>query len=131
MAQTRRIGFGTRLPVRILLLLVVALLLGTASTLHATTVTALWDPNPETDIAGYKLSYGTVSGIYTTIVDVGNVTTWPLNLTGGLRYYFAVQAYNTSGMISPYSLEVFDDVPLSTTATITSLSPMVGPAGTP
>src|SRR5262249_61949985 len=26
------------------------------------TVTALWNPNPETDIAGYKLSYGLSSG---------------------------------------------------------------------
>ena len=77
MAQSRRIGFARQLPVRILLL-VIALLLDTVATLHAATATASWDPNPEPDIAGYKLSYGTAPGTYTTTVDVGNVTTWSL-----------------------------------------------------
>src|SRR5437016_9736375 len=107
MAQSRRIGFALQLPVRILLLLVIALLLGTASTLHAATATATWDPNPEPDLAGYKLSYGTQSGVYTTVIDVGNVTTWAItSLTAGQRYFFAVQAYNTSSSLSPYSTEV-------------------------
>src|SRR5438876_3808193 len=131
MAQSRRIGFALQLPVRILLLLVIALLLGTASTLHAATATASWDPNSEPDIAGYKLSYGILPGTYTTTVDVGNVTTWTITtLTAGQRYYFVVQAYNTSASTSAMSAEVVYDVPLSTTASITSLSPTVGPAGT-
>ena len=83
---------------------------GTASTLRAATVTAMWDPNTESDLAGYKLSYGLQSGVYTTTIDVGNVTSWPLTLTDGLRYYFAVQAYNTSAAISPFSAEVFADM---------------------
>jgi hypothetical protein len=49
----------------------VAGLLGTASALQAATVQ--WNPNPESDIAGYKLSYGTQSGVYTTSIDTGNV----------------------------------------------------------
>src|SRR5262249_30734270 len=50
---------------------------------------------------------------------------------GGQRYYFAVQAYNTSGLISAYSTEVFFDVPVSTPApNITSLTPTVGPVAT-
>ena len=35
-------------------------------------VTVAWDANPETDIAGYKLYLGTVSGTYSQIQDVGN-----------------------------------------------------------
>ncbi len=107
---------GTRahLRVRILFLLVIALLLGSASALRAATVTATWNANPESDIAGYKLSYGTQTGVYTTTVDVGNVTSRALTLTNGQRYYFAVQAYNTSAMTSAYSAEVFFDVPAST-----------------
>src|SRR5437867_4644857 len=117
-----------RPQIRILILFVIVLLLGTASTLRAATVTAMWDPNTEPDIAGYKLSYGLTSGVYTTTIDVGNVTSWPLTLTDGLRYYFAVQAYNTSAAISPFSAEVFADIG---PPTIASLSPTSGPVGTP
>src|SRR5438445_26476 len=113
---------------RILILCVIVFLLGTASTLRAATVTAMWDPNTESDLAGYKLSYGLQSGVYTTTIDVGNVTSWPLTLTDGLRYYFAVQAYNTSGAISPFSAEVFADIG---PPTIASLSPTSGAVGTP
>src|SRR5215470_6981626 len=80
----------------LLSVLVVAGLLVSASGLQAATV--LWDPNPESDIAGYKLSYGTQSGVYTTSIDVGNVTTYPLTLTPGVRYFVVLQAYNTSGL---------------------------------
>ena len=122
-------GTRTQLQVRILFLLVIALLLGSASSLRAATVTAMWNANSESDLAGYKLSYGTQSGVYTTTLDVGNVTSRVLTLTGGQRYYFAVQAYNTSAMTSVFSSpEVFFDVPAS--ASITSLAPTSGPVGT-
>src|SRR5437868_4599275 len=71
--------------------LLALLLLAWAATASAATVTATWDPNPESGIAGYVLSYGTQSGVYTTTVDVGNVTSWPLSLSPG-QYYFAVRA---------------------------------------
>ena len=118
-----------RLKSVMLFLLATTLLLGSASVLHAATITAMWNANSETDLAGYKLSYGTQTGVYTTTVDVGNVTSRPLTLAGGQRYYFAVRAYNMSAMISPYSAEVFFDVPM-TTPSITSLSPTSGRSGT-
>jgi len=74
-------------------------------------VTATWNANSEPDLAGYTLSYGSQSGTYTTSIDVVNVTSWLLTLTSGQRYYFVVQAYNTSGLISPYSSEVAYDAP--------------------
>jgi regulation of enolase protein 1 (concanavalin A-like superfamily) len=110
--------------------LAVSILLVTASTSLASTVTATWDKNPETNIAGYKLSYGTASRTYTTTVDVGNVTTFALTVVGGQTYFFAVQAYDTSGQLSPYSTEVSFAVPASTAPTITSLSPASGSVGT-
>ncbi len=74
---------------------------------HAGSVTLVWDRNTESDLAGYLVSYGTQSGVYTTTVDVGNQTTWNSTaLQTGQRYYFAVQAYNTNGLFSPYSNEV-------------------------
>src|SRR5207247_1884430 len=43
------------------------------------------------------------------------------------RYFFAVQAYNTSSLLSPYSTQVIYDVPA---ANIASLTPTSGPSGT-
>ena len=117
------------LALRISFACVVFLLIGMPSTLLAATVTASWNPNPESNIAGYKISYGTQSGVYTTVVDVGNTTSWPVTLAGPQRYYFAVQAYNTSNLLSPYSAEVFFDAPAA--PTLTSLSPTSGPVGMP
>jgi hypothetical protein len=94
----------------VLVLFVIALLLGSASSPRAnTTVTAMWDANTEPDIDGYILYYGSQSGVYTTSVQVGNVTSYPLTLADG-RYYFAVQARNTSGLVSPLSDEVVFDL---------------------
>ncbi len=66
-----------------------------------------WDPNGEADLAGYKLHYGTASGSYTQVVDVGNQTTFTLTgLTAGTTYYITATAYNASGQESAYSNEV-------------------------
>src|SRR6202171_2146733 len=77
-----------------------------ASALHADTATVTWNANPEPDVEGYLLSYGTESGQYSNGVPVGNVTTYDLTLTDGQRYYFVVQAYNTAGLYSDLSAEV-------------------------
>jgi uncharacterized membrane protein len=104
-------------------------LLETASSLYAATVTASWNANPEPDIAGYRLSYGTQSGVYTAQVDVGNVTSWPLTLTGGVTYFFVVDAYDTAGLVSPNSAEISFAVPLP--PGIASLAPASGFIATP
>ncbi len=76
--------------------------------LAPTGVTLAWDPNTEPDVAGYEVSYGTQSGVYSTTVDVGSVTSAPLTLTSDSLYYFAVRAYTSSSprLYSPYSTEV-------------------------
>ncbi|MBI5149746.1 MAG: right-handed parallel beta-helix repeat-containing protein [Candidatus Omnitrophica bacterium] len=51
---------------------------------------------------GYKVKYGTASGIYGTTLDVGNVTTYPVTgLTNDTPYYFVVTAYNGFGERDP------------------------------
>jgi hypothetical protein len=120
----------TVMRVRLTGALVLTLLLGAASTLQAATVTATWNPNPEPDIAGYYLSYGVQSRVYTTTLNVGNVTSYPLTLTAGVTYYFAVQAYDTSGLTSSDSAEVSYFVPLGAPPTITGLTPASGFVGT-
>jgi len=60
-----------------------------------------------TDLAGYKIYYGTSSGDYTYSIDAGNVETYQVNvLQERLTYYFTVSAYDTSGNESMYSNEV-------------------------
>ena len=65
-----------------------------------------------TDLAGYKIYYGTSSGNYRQNVNANNVTTYTVpNLTDGLTYYFAVTAYDTSMNESGYSNEVMRVIP--------------------
>jgi chitinase len=66
-----------------------------------------WDRNSESNIAGYRLYYGTASRNYTANLDVGNTTQHKVTgLAAGATYYFAVTAYDTSGTQSAYSAEV-------------------------
>ena len=55
-----------------------------------------WSANGESDIAGYKLHYGTPTGYsYAITVDLGNVTTY--TLTGGdISTEYAITAYDTN-----------------------------------
>jgi uncharacterized repeat protein (TIGR02543 family) len=65
------------------------------------------DGTPLMDLAGYKIYYGTSSGVYTNTLDVGNVLTYQLqSLTDGVAYYFNVTAYNTGLLESGYATEV-------------------------
>jgi hypothetical protein len=61
------------------------------------------DGSPLTDLAGYKVYYGTTSGNYSTSIDVGNQTTYTVTGLGTGTFYFAITAYDTSGYESGYS----------------------------
>lgn len=57
---------------------------------------------------GYRLYYGTESGLYQNSIDLGLTTRYSLSqvpLPGGKTYYFAVTAYNAAGE-SGFSNEV-------------------------
>lgn len=77
--------------------------------------TLSWDPNSESDLAGYKVYYGnTTSRSYdlTRTIDVGNVTSHTVtDLIEGETYFFAATAYDFSGNESDYSNEVIYNVP--------------------
>jgi len=78
-----------------------------AGTVHSAQVTLAWDRNTETDLAGYKVYYGTGSRVYNWFIDVGNATTCTVTgLADGSTYYFAATAYDGSGLESVYSSEV-------------------------
>jgi hypothetical protein len=96
----------------------------------AATVTIAWDRNPEPDIAGYRISYGIVSGAYTNTVDVGNRLEFQIRgVDDGQKYYFVVQAYNTRGAVSPPSSEISANVVALTALTTDMVSPT--PTGKP
>ena len=79
-------------------------LLSNAIPCAAGPVTVAWDANPEPNVAGYVLAYGTTSGSYPFVVDVGTATARELTLPGG-RWYFVVQAYDSDGLRSVRSAE--------------------------
>jgi len=57
------------------------------------------------------LLIGTASGSYTTVLDVGKVTSYSFSVNAGATYYCVLQAYNTAGVYSAYSAEVVVSVP--------------------
>jgi len=91
----------------LILLLTIPLFIQSA---WAADITLAWDPNTEPDLAGYKVYYGTASGVYNgpgSPINIENVTTYTLtNLTPGKKYFIAVTAYNTSNAESGYSNEI-------------------------
>lgn len=71
-----------------------------------TTANLAWDPVTSPTLDGYKVYIGTVSGLYTRTITVGNVTSYTVDsLTTGTTYYFSITAYNSVGE-SPPSNEV-------------------------
>lgn len=60
-------------------------------------------------IQGYRVYYGTSSGIYSTYVEIAGNTTLEYTFSGlptGMTYHFAVTAYDTAGVESGYSNEI-------------------------
>ena len=77
------------------------------SVAEAVTVTLAWDPNVEEDLAGYIVYYGTVSRDYDYDVDIGEETSCTISgLEEGIKYYFAVTAYDNEGNESQFSEEI-------------------------
>ncbi len=68
--------------------------------------TLTWDPNPEPDVLGYMVSYGTQPGVHTTQVDVGKVVVFSLTPPAGQTYYVVVQAFANAADIIPKSDEL-------------------------
>ncbi len=112
--------------------LIMLLALAAASSAQ-TTITLMWDANTESDLAGYRVEYGTQSGNPSTTIDVGNVTSRQFTgLQTGVTYYFRVRAYSTSGLVSTPSSEVTHTPqtappPPAPAPTLTSVSPTSGP----
>ncbi len=96
-----------------------------------------WDPNVDTDTAGYMLVYGTSSRVYTASVTLPRATT--THEVSGLAdgaYFFAVRAFDVNGVQSGNSNEVRVVVgtistpppePSISSPIVSSLAPASGP----
>lgn len=83
------------------------LLTMTARSAAADTLTLLWDPSPDSNVAGYLVYVGTQSGAYAATYDVGNSTSFGYpSASPGQTYYFAVAAYFPGPVIGARSTEV-------------------------
>jgi hypothetical protein len=74
----------------------------------AGTIKLAWDPVSDSDLSGYRVYYGTLSGVYTRTMDVGTQTSATLgNLQDCTVYYLALKAMDANGNESPsFSNEV-------------------------
>ncbi len=88
------------------------------------------DGTPITDIAGYKVYYGTSSGNYTEILDVPSGTSCTVpDLTEGTTYYFSAKTVNTGDLLSDLSDELVWIAPDETPPVIPELDPVTLNAG--
>lgn len=70
-------------------------------------LTFAWNPSTSPDVAGYIFYYGAVSGDYTNSIVLGNVTNVTASgFSPGVTYYFAMTAYDGSGVESAFSQEI-------------------------
>ena len=91
---------------KMILMLLIVLLPVVAS---ASNVVLEWDANTETDLSHYVLYYGTESAVYTDFEDSMGLDTGVTVYVNddGQTYYFALRAFNLSGVSSDLSNEVF------------------------
>ena len=115
----------------ILILFFFALCIIPATSAFAATVNLAWNASSGSNVAGYKMYYGTSSRTYSYNVKVGNYTSCSLSgLQEGKKYYFAATAYNSSNVESSYSTEISYTVPTSATSGTSSTGTTSGTSST-
>jgi hypothetical protein len=82
-------------------------LLASAAVIPSAGVSLQWNANPEPDVVGYKVYFGTEPQDYSAVIDVvGSTKTELPAVSLGSTYYLAVSAYNAAGVESPRSAEL-------------------------
>lgn len=96
---------------------IIAFLIPFSAVVNASTVTLAWDQNVESDIAGYRVHYGTSTRNYDYSIDIGNYTSCTISdLQEGTTYYFAATAYNSQLNESDFSEEITYTIPITSPA---------------
>lgn len=86
--------------------LLISVFIINTSTAQDNTVTLAWDANPEPDVVGYRIHYGTESGNHTVTIDAGPALTLTIDNLETRRYYAVATAYNSAGLESLPSIEI-------------------------
>ena len=122
---------------RLVWLLTLCLLWPTLAVAAVQDCTIAWTARTEADLAGYRISWGTTSGTYTSFATVGRVTTTTcasIGITSAGTYYLIVRAYDTSNQFAANSNQVTFTLATvtapPTTPTISSFTPSSGIVGT-
>jgi len=122
---------------RLAWLLTLCLLWPTLAVAAVQDCTIAWTARTEADLAGYRISWGTVSGTYTSFTNVGLVTTTTcasIGITSAGTYYLIVRAFDTSNQLAANSNQVTFTLATvtapPTTPTISSFTPSSGIVGT-
>lgn len=122
---------------RLVWLLTLCLLWPTLAIAAVQDCTIAWTARTEADLAGYRISWGTTSGTYTSFATVGRVTTTTcasIGITSSGTYYLIVRAYDTSNQFAANSNQVTFTLATvtapPTTPTISSFTPSSGIVGT-
>jgi hypothetical protein len=95
-----------------------------AQSATSNSATIQWATNQESDLAGYRVYHGTISGNYGNYQNAGKKTTYQYaNLESDKTHYFSVTAYDSSGNESNPSLEVKTFIQAAVPPTLTSPNP--------
>lgn len=93
--------------------------------LEAKAVTIAWNANPEADLAGYRLFWGETNTA-ATVRDVGRTNQAQVtNLVAGRTYYFRLTAYNTAGLESNPSTNLYYTQPQPVPAAPSNLAGII------
>ena len=84
----------------------VAVMLAGVGSARGETVTLAWDASASTNVAGYRVYYGTNSRAYFCVTNAGLVLTQAVALPHRGRWFFAATAYDANGLESDFSSEV-------------------------
>jgi hypothetical protein len=140
--DSRKYNFKIGFTLTLIIVLILSLCNTCLATAGGGTADFSWLPNTESDLAGYKIHYGTTpNGPYDLVVDAGNpppvdgrIKGSVSGLTEGVTYYFVATAYNTSGLESNNSTEVAYTCPSAqpdTTPPVGTIIIAAGAATTP
>ena len=77
-----------------------------ASAAGAQQLTLAWDASASTNVAGYRLYYGTNTRSYQFVTNAGLMLTQAVVLPHRGRWFFAATAFDTNGLESDFSNEV-------------------------
>lgn len=79
-----------------------------SATLSWTPPTENTDNSALTDLAGYRIYYGSSSGVYPNSIDISNpaISSYIIGNLSSNTYYFVITAYTANGVSSGYSNEV-------------------------